>query len=298
MKILNTGLAAGLLLVVLMAPARADENLLGYLAGAETLPAGAKEAYLWVTSRRGKGIGHYSAFDLQGEFEYGFTSSFQGKLAVKGLAVDTRNILIDAYIPGDRKSGPKLSGVEGTLKYRFLSPLINRFGLAGQVSLSRGWLDPYSGRDKNTTVLGLDFIFQKNFLDDQLISVINLGNEGTYADRSPIAGLPPGFEWPTEPEMEIEFKAGAGLSYRLAPRWFIGVETRYVTEFETEVGQERWSWHAGPSLHYASKSWWATLTWLRQLRGGGPPYAGQANNHLHLIEETRQEFRFKIGYNF
>ena len=297
MNRLAPGLVAGILTVFCLAPARADENILGYLSGAETLPAGAKEAYVWLTRRSGKGTGHYSAVDLEGEFEYGFTSRFQGALALKGQAIDTSNILIDAYIPGDKEYGPRLSGVEGRLKYRFLSPLVNSFGLAGQVSLEHAWLDPHSGQDKNTTSLGLTALLQKNYLEDQLVAVANFGLESTYADRSPIAGLPAGFEWPTEPEMEIEFKAGAGISYRIAPRWFIGVETFYETEFETEVGQERWSWHGGPSLHYAAKSWWATLTWMPQLRGGGERYAGQTTN-LHLIEKTRHEVRLKLGYNF
>jgi hypothetical protein len=98
--------------------------------------------------------------------------------------------------------------------------------------------------------------------------------------------------------MEIELKLGTGLTYRFAPKWYIGAEALYETEFETEVGQERWSWHAGPSLHYADRAWWATLTWMPQLRGGGETYPGQTDTDLHLIEKTKQELRVKVGYNF
>jgi hypothetical protein len=91
---------------------------------------------------------------------------------------------------------------------------------------------------------------------------------------------------------------GVGLAYRFAPRWFVGVETYYETEFETDVGQERWSWHAGPTLHYGDKAWWATLTWMPQLRGGGETYPEQTDTDLHLIEKTEQEIRLKLGYNF
>ncbi|HZX27300.1 MAG TPA: DUF6662 family protein, partial [Telluria sp.] len=69
-------------------------------------------------------------------------------------------------------------------------------------------------------------------------------------------------------------------------------------EFETEVGQERWSWFAGPTLHYGGKSWWATLTWFQQIRGGGEKFAGQDDNDLHLIEKTKQEVRVKFGFEF
>jgi hypothetical protein len=55
---------------------------------------------------------------------------------------------------------------------------------------------------------------------------------------------------------------------------------------------------AGPTLHYGGKRWWATLTWLPQLQGGGLDYEGQTDTDLHLIEKTKQEVRFKFGLNF
>ena len=135
------------------------------------------------------------------------------------------------------------------------------------------------------------------FLEGQLIWMANTGIESTYADRFPIANLPPGFEWPTKPEMEIELNFGTGASYRFAPGWFIGAEVLYQTEFETEVGQERWSWFTGPSLHYAGSRFWATFTWITQVAGGGETYPGQPSG-LHLIEKTEDEFRFKLGIEF
>lgn len=124
----------------------------------------------------------------------------------------------------------------------------------------------------------------------------NLVMEGTYAKRAEIDNLPEDFEWPTDPEMEIEFKLGTGASYRVAPGWFIGAETIYETEYETEVSQERWSVFAGPTVHFATQQWWATLTWFKQLEGGGELI--NENDDLHLIEKTKQEVRLKLGYNF
>ena len=119
------------------------------------------------------------------------------------------------------------------------------------------------------------------------------------ARRAPIADLPPTVEWSTAPEMEIGYKAGTGLSYRVARNWFVGGEVIYDTEFETEVGQERWSVQMGPAVHYGSKDWWATLSYLSQVNGGGfETYPGQTDTGLHLIEKTKQEIRFKVGLNF
>lgn len=98
--------------------------------------------------------------------------------------------------------------------------------------------------------------------------------------------------------MEIEFKLGAGASYRFASNWSVGAETLYETEFETGVGQKRWSLFAGPSIHHGSKHRWATLTWFAQLAGGEEQYINQTADNRHLIEKTQHELRFKLGYNF
>ncbi|WP_310447233.1 DUF6662 family protein [Thiobacillus sp.] len=301
--------------------AHADENLLGYVAGTETLPQGASEIYLIMTHRLDKGEGNYpagsadySAYDYQFEYERGITHRLTGTLELKGQSIDTSGLVIDGYMPGAESYGFKLSGVEGKLKYNFLSMAKDDIGLSTTFSLQQNWLDPHSGKDKDTTKFELGLQLQKLFLDDQLSLMANTGFEGTYAKRDPldaatqasadaaiqaITGDPAAtFEWPTEPEMEIEFNLGLGASYRFAPNWNIGLETEYQTEFETEVGQERWTWFAGPSIHYGSKQWWATLTWFEQLAGGKEQYIGQTDDDLHLIEKTKHELRLKLGYNF
>lgn len=296
MKTTRNGLLAGLILAGAAVPALAGE--LGYLSGAETMPDAAKTASLSVTQRQDKGVGSYHATDVEAEYEYGITARLTGTLALKGQSIHTRGILIDGYVPGDISYGLRASGIEAKLKYMFLSPALDAVGLAGRIGLDYSWLDTHSGQDKRKLSTTTDLLLQKFFLDDQLVTVANLGMESTYARRGAIDNLPADFEWSTDPEMEIELKAGVGLAYRFAPRWFVGIETFYETEFETEVGQERWSWHAGPSLHYADRAWSATLSWMPQLRGGGETYPGQTDTDLHLIEKTRQEIRIKVSYNF
>ena len=305
---------AALAAALLALPAHADENLLGYVSGTETLPQGASEAYLVVTRRWDKGQGDYEAYDTQLEYEYGLTHRLTGTLELKGQSIDASGLVIDGYLPGPESYGIKPSGIEGKLKYNFLTVAKDDIGLSATFSLQQNWLDPHSGKDKDTTKFELGLQLQKLLLDDQLSLVANTGLEGTYAKRDPLDAAEqasadaamqdltgdPGtsFEWATEPEMEIEFNLGAGASYRFAPNWNIGFETEYQTEFETEVGQERWSWFAGPSIHYGAEKWWATLTWFEQLAGGKEQYINQANDNLHLIEKTRHELRFKLGYNF
>jgi opacity protein-like surface antigen len=300
--------------IALTLPAQADENPLGYVSGAETLPQGASGAYLFATRRWNKDQGDYTAYDTDVEYEYGLTHRLTTTLALKGQSIDADGLVIDGYLPGAENYGLKPSGVEAKLKYNFLSVAKDPVGLSGTFALKQSWLDPHSGKDKDTTKADFSLQLQKLLLDDQLALVANTGIEATYAKRAPLdaatqaradaamqalAGDPAAsFEWPTEPEMEIELRLGAGASYRFASNWSIGAETLYATEFETEVGQERWSWFAGPSIHYGGETWWATLTWFEQLAGGKEQYINQADDNLHLIEKTKHELRFKLGYNF
>lgn len=305
---------AALTTILFSLPALADENLLGYVSGAETLPKGAAEGYLFLTHRWDKDQGRYRANDVSAEIEYGLTHRLTGSLELKGQSIDTEGLVIDGYLPGANRYGLKPSGIEGKLKYNFLSAAKDPVGLSGTLALVQLWRDPHSGQDKDTTKAEFGLQLQKLLLDDQLTLMANTGIEATYAKRAPLSaatqasadasmqaltGDPSAsFEWPTEPEMEIEFKLGAGASYRFAPKWSVGFETLYETEFETEVGQERWSVFAGPSIHYGSKQWWATLTWFEQIAGGKEQYINQSDDSLHLIEKTKHELRFKLGYNF
>lgn len=279
-------------------PSIADEGIFGYVRSAEVLPKGAWDFEQWFTSRNDKGVGTYHALDTKTEVDYGATDRLQVSAALFGLGINTQGILIDAYVPKDEKYTWKPAGVEAALKYNYLSPAKDDIGLSQYAAFYYFAKDVHSGQDKDVFKFETMLIAQKYYLDGQLVVAGNLGIEAASTKRAPIEGLPPDFEWPTTPEMEIELTAAAGITYRFAPRWFIGAEIFYQTERETVVGLERWSVQAGPTLHYATQKWWATLTWMPQLRGGGLQYAGQTDTDLHLIEKTKQEIRFKFGISF
>jgi hypothetical protein len=278
--------------------AMADEGLFGLVRGAEVMPEGALEFDQTITFREGKGDGHYEAWNTKTEIEYGITNRLTAGASLKGQSIDMSGLVVDGYLPGDEDYGWKPSGIEVDLKYNFLSPALDDFGLSGYIALDHNWLDAHSGQDKDTTSLELQMLMQKYFMDGQLVWAGNVGTEFTYAKRDSIANLPVDYEWPTDPEMEIELMFGTGLSYRFANNWFIGAEIYYETEFETEVGQERYSWQAGPSIHYGGNAFWATFSWLPQISGGGEQFDTQDDKDLHLIEKTKNEFVFKFGLDF
>lgn len=286
------------LALCLSLPAAADENLFGYVKGAETLPQGAGELYQYITQRSDKDIGNYRARDFKTELEYGISNRLTGGIGLKAMSIDTSGILINGYMPGDKQFTPRSSGVEAALKYNFLSPAKDDIGLSMSTELNYDWIDPHSGQDKQKIEFELGLQLQKLFAEGQLSWVGNVGLETTHARRAAIARLPADFEWSTEPEMEIALTLGTGVMYRVAPNWSIGAEALLQSEHETDVGQERWSLFAGPTVHYADRRWWATLTVLPQIRGGGERYDKQTSTRYHLIEKTRQEVRLKLGYNF
>jgi hypothetical protein len=282
---------------LLSASSFADENLFGYVKGSEVLPKDAVEVYQIITQRSDKGTGHYVAYNTQTEVEYGLTDKFTIAGEIKGQQIDTSGIQIDGYMPGANKYNLKFQGLELAGKYNFLSPALDNFGLSVSTAIDYKTLDMHSGQDKNSIDIAFDVQMQKYFMEGQLVWVANFGTEATRATRKPIANLPENFEWPTGMEVEIEFSAGTGLSYRFMPNWYFGLETVYETEYETEVAMERNSVFAGPSLHYGGEKFWLTLTWFDQVRGGGETYEGQPSG-LHLIEKTKEEIRFKVGLNF
>lgn len=284
--------------LVLANVATAGEHLLGYIKSAEPLPKGAHEFYTIATNRRDKGTGHYNAWDYTAEYEYGVTNRFTVSGALKAMSLDTSGLVIDGYLPGAKEFDFRYSGLEVEAMYNILSPAKDNFGLSTAFGLSYDRIDRHSGQRKDTLSGELELLLQKYFLEGQLVWLGNVGLESTYADRAPIDNLPEGFEWPTDPEVELEVKFGTGAAYRFAEGWYVGAEALYETEFETEVGQERWSWFAGPSLHYGGKRWWVTLTYLRQLAGGGEMYPDQPDTDLHLIEKTKSELRIKVAFNF
>jgi len=214
------------------------------------------------------------------------------------MSIDTSGLLIDGYLPGDKKFGLRPQGLEFGMKYNFLSAAKDDFGLSATAAFETAWIDPHSGQDKREYEFETQLQAQKYFMEGQLVVLGNLGLRAAYEKRAPIADLPPDFDWPTDPEMEINLKLGGGVTYRFAPGWYIGGEFVRESEYETEVGLERWSTFAGPTLHWAGEKWWGTFTWFQQIKGGGEMYAGQVDTDLHLIEKTKKEVRLKIGYNF
>jgi hypothetical protein len=132
-------------------------------------------------------------------------------------------------------------------------------------------------------------MFQKNFLDDQLIAVLNISPEFEVGKKDGE------LHW----ENELEFEVTSGLSYRVAPKWYVGFETRYNSKYEdfpAKTDRSNWAFFVGPAVHYAAERWWITMTALPQV--GGAPNNGARSAARNLDEYEKFELRIKTGINF
>ena len=264
--------------------ALADENYFGYLYGAETLPKGKWEAYMWLTNRVGKGVGTYSAWDNFNEIEYGFTDRFQGS-----LYLNTSKHKIKDNPEWEDNSSFGFEGVRTSFKYAVLSPFTHAVGLALYVEPEYSRRHKVSGEEMTEYAVESKLILQKNFRDDTIVSAFNLTYEHEWEREEEEDGE-------TELEREAAIELTAGVNYRFRPNWFVGVEARRHSEYPgADLGdEEHRAYFAGPTLHYGAQKWWFTATVLPQLYGRPREHS----NRLHLGEHERLETRFKIGYNF
>ena len=266
------------------ASAHGDENYFGYSYGTETNPKGSWEFYNWVTWRTSKGEGSYNALDLRQEIEYGITDRLQAS-----LYLNERYHAIDGVgSPADRNHFA-FQGVQASAKYAFLSPYKDLFGFALYAEPGYSRISKGSGRPQDQWSMEVKAMFQKNFLDDQLIAVLNISPEFEVGKKKGES------HW----ENELEFEVTSGLTYRVAPKWYVGFETRYnskYADFPDVVEREAWAFLVGPVLHYAAERWWVTMTALPQV--GGSPNDGARSAALNLDEYENFELRIKTGFNF
>jgi hypothetical protein len=263
--------------------AHADENLWGYLYGTDTLPKGGTEIYNWLTLRTGKGKGTYRGWDEMVEFEHGFTDRFQASFYLKGRSHRIAGGALEDDPEREIARSLGFDGVNLAFKYTLLSVYQDPLGLSVYLEPSYSRIDKISGERMNQFSLESKLMLQKNFFDDQLALAYNLTLEPEWAK----------FKASGEREKELEVDHAVGLSYRVLPKWFVGIEGRYNAEYPEFKGPQRGAYFLGPNIHYGAEKWWFTFTFLPQI-AGHPPTRGS----LELDEHERYEFRLKVAWVF
>lgn len=279
--------------ITIASVARASEGLFSYLYTAETTPAENWEYEQKQTYRSGKARGQYEALDLRNEMEYGITDRLQGALYLNSSYNKTK----DQYDPEDTTANLpdhnefNINGVSVELMYRVLSPFKDPIGFAVYVEPEISVRDHMTGDDRIERSLETRFIFQKNFLGDQLVTAMNLMFEPEWEKED-------GY---TQKELWAEWTMGA--TYRYRANWFVGVEFRNHMEFiDMNLSrQEHSAYFMGPSIHYGAETYWWTLTLLPQIAGWprdlGDDSSGNkiTDSQLHLGQHEKFEVRFAFG---
>lgn len=278
-----------------VAPSFAGEPLFSRVYTTDTEPEGHIEIEQTVRNRSGRSMGTYSAFDYRTEFELGVTDNFQASLYINNLMMHAKGAPDDddpLGATGFRRTGTYFQGLSAEFIYRLYSPYKDGFGLAFYLEPEFGARDLHNGLAYNGSVGGeYRIIFQKNFLDDQLIFTYNfvLETEGIR------------FKGEKRYTGELDVNNEVGLSYRFAPNWFAGIEGRNHREFGDFTHFEHSVYWVGPAIHYGGERFWATLGYLRQVYGtpnGTDENGTFVGKNLFLRSHERNEVTLKVGCTF
>jgi len=305
-------LALALLVTASIAPwATADENLWVYTKGTDTRPQGSWEIKMTDIIRLGKNSGSYEFHDIRPEIEYGITDRLTIGAEMMLFHHDYEDVewapMVDTQGgPGGSFNDTNIAGYEVTLKYNLLSPYKDFIGAS--LGFSYEYRDRYrlDGAEIDQHSLVPQLFLQKNFLDDTLVLAF-LAKMELERRRSP--GVL---------EEEIAFDLATGLSYRIAPKWFVGIEARWQSDFlspeEDGVAEGRrssWDWgewalgdqfqyglYVGPSIHYAEEDWWVTLGALWQVKGWSADGPEASNQGRNWDEHERWHIGVIVGFEF
>jgi hypothetical protein len=271
--------------------ARAAAPDFGYVYTADIEEPGETELTLWATHRAGKGEGHYGAQDYRIEVERGITERFQASAYLDFAGHHVRG-RYDEFGPIDRALA--FQGLSAEFKYQLRAPEKGRLGIA--LYAEPGWSRISKVTGEHATEYELEFkaIVQKDFANDRLVWAANLTLEPEWErEHEQIA---PGVTT-HETEKELAVELSSGLSYRMAPQFWLGAEARYHSvypDWTHGLHRENYAVYAGPTAHYDGGEWSLTATWLPQIFGG----PGRNGSSLELDDHEKSELRVKLSYEF
>jgi len=289
-----------------------DENLWLYTKGTGVREQGSFELKLQNISRLGKNSGSYVFHDVRPELEYGLTDNWT--VGVEGMIFhhDYDNVEWGPMV--DTQGGPngsfektQFGGFEVSTKYQIWDAFDDPIGIALGLGYEhrRAYRLDGAGIDQDTIAPGL--FLQESFLNDHL--QVALSGKVEFERRKSPGVL----------EDEIAPDVALGVSYRLRDRLWLGLETRWQSDFLSPVedgvaeGKEssweidelalgdqfQWGLYVGPSLHYESNhDWWVTVGALWQVAGWSADGAAASNQGKDWDEHERMHVGIILGYEW
>ena len=245
----------------------ADERLFTYSYEAEILPEGTAEFEQWITNQSGKEDGDYTEWNFRSEFEFGVTQNY-----MTSFYINLDDVRSEGVTGVEEDRGTDFKGISWENVYQLLNPNLDPVGLAAYLEYTSDGIDHE--------------LESKILLSKPVTDKLTLAVNAVYE-----------MEWEKEngeQEKEAEFEVDGGASYKVAPKWNVGVEFRNKTAYPGGLdlsGQEFNSWSVGPNVHYGSPTWWGTFTVLPQVWGNGDGASGGRQ----LVHEESMEVRLIFG---
>ena len=298
------GVGLGLMVAgSMLAPLQAGEGLFSRTYTTDTEPEGHWELEQAFRQRSGRSFGSYRAVDSVTELEYGVTNDLQAGLYLRAGYLDAKGSPDGddaAGVTGFSRKRGYVQSVSAEFIYRFLNPAKDGLGLAVYVEPELAFTDLHDGLAYDGTWGGeYKLLLQKNFSDDRVVLAYNLTLENEsirYGKRTQAGG-----EAVQTRHGDLDWNNEFGISCRVAPRWNAGWELRNHNEYGDYHEFEHAVWWTGPSLHYASPRWWATLGALYQIHGspdGVDAEGAYVGDGKFLRSHERWEVTLKFGIPF
>ena len=235
-------------------PVRADDQPFLTLDATDIEPELGHELeqnFVWLSGKSGQS---FNAVEGESELEYGYSDQIQLAAAV---AYDwTRQR--DHTLPlGPAVSGTAIDGVSGEAIYQALNVYFDPIGLGVLVA---------PGVGRNARSIETKLLLQKNFFNDRLRAVVNLGGEiGSERD----AGA-----WSDVSALTV----GAGIAYNITWEWSAAIEFNAEHDFDGLLLNGRAiptasNFYAGPTIQYVAHPWTASVGVQTQL-----PWASDATH--------------------
>ncbi len=322
---MSTRLLTGAILALAAQSSFAGENLWVYAKGTDTRPEGSFEFKLSDVIREDKNSGRYTFHDIRPEVEYGISDKLT--IGASLLIFDHNYSLDDENLQpmfdnqggeGGTFNDTQFAGYEIALKYNVLSPYKDFMGLSFGLAYERRDKYRLDGADIDQDSFVGKIFMQKDFLDDTLITVLNIKTE---FERRKSPGVL---------EEEIALDVAAGISYRVAPKWFVGLEFRHQSDYlnpqefeeagnspeydaqgfntaldrsnfdlgDFKIGSQHQNGnYFGPTVHYAEQRWWVTAGILWQVDGGGSEFSYSTKGR-NWDEHEKRHIGLFYGYEF
>ena len=259
-----------------LSPALAEDQPFLTLNATDIEPEFARELeqnFVWASGKPGQS---FNSIIGESEFEYGFTDQLQ---LATGIDYDwTRQR--DHTVPGaPALSGTAIDGIFSELIYQFMNVYFEPAGVGLLV-------EPAIGR--NSRSIETKLLLQKNFLNDRLRAVVNLGGEfaterenGTWGDVSALT-----FD--------------AGIAYNITWDLSAALEFNATHEFDGLLLNGRAvptgsTYYVGPTIQYVAQPWRASLGVQAQLPwASDPTHAPGGLDHGFSADAERFRVMFRI----